>query len=65
MVPMNFKQCWMAKLDRALFSMIQYCKITVWFASYKKLKSRKQKVQKIVNWQYDAEMFFHKPKKNI
>ena len=30
----------------------------IWrFASYKKLKSRKQKVQKTVNWQYDAEMY--------
>ena len=28
-VPMNPLQCWKAKLQRALFSMFQYCKITV------------------------------------
>ena len=30
-VPMNSQQCWKAKLERALFSMFQYCKITVCF----------------------------------
>ena len=32
----------MAKLDRALFSMIQYCKITVWveFKSEKTIQNR-------------------------
>ena len=28
--PMNPYQCWKAKLERTLFSMFQYCKITVW-----------------------------------
>ena len=40
--PMNLYQCRMAKLDRALFSMIQYCKITVWveFKSEKAIQNR-------------------------
>ena len=29
-----------------------------------KLKSRKQRYKKSVNWQYDAEMFSDKPKKS-
>ena len=31
MVPMNFKQCWMAKLERPHFFKVQSDKITVWY----------------------------------
>ena len=32
MVPMNFYQCWKAKLERPHFLKVQSGKITVWYA---------------------------------
>ena len=54
---MNPEQSWMAKLDRALFSMIQYCKITVWFRtdqiSWQKFRCRRFRICENMLWTRD------------